>query len=112
MKNKSTKKKPAAAKTIFRKAGEAIGAIGHEIVEGKEKLVEASEVVAEKFSDVKAAISKKIAGTPVKKVAKKKAAVAKKTAKKLVKKAVKKIAKKAKKAAPKKSAVRKAARKK
>ena len=106
MKKKSVKKKVVAeAKSAFRIAGEAIGTIGHEIVEGKDKLVELSEAAVDKFKSVKKAISKKIAPKKVKPAAKKKVAAVKKkaaTVKKSAKKVVKKVAKKIKKAAPKK----------
>jgi len=108
MTKKSAKKKIVpAAKSIFRIAGEAIGTIGHEIAEGKDKLVEASQAAVEKISSVKKSLAKKITGTPAKKAAKKKTAAVKKTAGKLVKKAAKKITKKPTKAAPKKAAAKK-----
>ena len=108
MKKKTVKKKAVAkAKSAFRIAGEAIGTIGHEIVEGKDKLVEVSEAAVEKFNSVKKAISKKIAKKKIKPAVKKKAVAVKKSAKKIVKKAAKKI----KKAAPKKAAKKRVSRK-
>jgi hypothetical protein len=90
-------------------AGEAFSVLGHEIMEGKDKVV---EVASEKFTAVKKAIKKithkkaapkkKVAPAKKKAVVVKKAVAAKKVApKKAVKKAAKKVAKKAvKKAAP------------
>ncbi len=111
MTKKSTKRKAApAAKSIFRKAGEVIGTLGHEIVEGKDMLVEASQAAVEKISGVKESISKKIAGPAVKKGVKKKADAAGKQAKKVVKKLVKKaIPKKTSKGGRKKPAAKKSA---
>ena len=105
MKKKNEKKKIASGeKSIFRIAGEAIGTIGHEIAEGKDKLMEVSQAAVEKISSIKKSISKKITKKGVKAVAKKKLAPARKTANKIAKKLVKKIAKKTKKSAPKKAA--------
>lgn len=95
MKKKNAKKE----KTIYRKAGEAIGTLGHEIVEGTEKLVEATQNIAGKVSDL---ISSK-----KKKVAKKKSAI-----KQAVKKTVKKVAKKAVSVKKKSPAKKKVAKKK
>ena len=111
MKKKSVKKKVVAeAKSAFRIAGEAIGTIGHEIVEGKDKLVELSEAAADKFKSVKKSHQQKDCTKKVKPAAKKKVAAVKKkavAAKKSAKKVVKKVAKKIKKAAPKKAAKKK-----
>ncbi len=109
MTKKSAKKTVAPEQTsLFRMAGEAIGTIGHEIVEGKDKLVEVSQAAVEKLSSVRKAISKKISKKKIKTVTKKKIAPFKKAAKKIVKKVAKKvtkkIAKKTKKAAPKNTA--------
>jgi hypothetical protein len=105
MKKKSTKKKIVSAeKSIFRIAGEAIGTIGHEIAEGKDKLVDASQAAVEKINSVKKSISKKISKKRVKAATKKKLAPARKAAKKIARKVEKKIAKKTKKSAPKKTA--------
>jgi len=112
MKKKSAKKKIVSAeKSIFRIAGEAIGTIGHEIAEGKDKLVEASQAAIEKINSVKKSISKKISKKTVKAATKKKLAPARKAAKKIAKKLVKKIAKKTK-SAPKKTAKKAAVKRK
>ncbi|HTE10956.1 MAG TPA: hypothetical protein VK645_08295 [Chitinophagaceae bacterium] len=106
MKKKSAKKKIVSAeKSIFRIAGEAIGTIGHEIAEGKDKLVEASQAAVEKINSVKKSISKKISKKTAKAVTKKKPAPARKIAKKLVKKIAKKT-----KSAPKKTTKKAAAK--
>lgn len=87
---KKTATPKAAAKSLFRKAGEAIGSLGHEIVEGKEKVAEAVQSAISSLQKEEKILAKKV--------------------KKLVKKAaVKKPA--AKKSAVKKSAVKKTARK-
>ena len=86
------KKKNSEEKTFFRKAGETIGTIGHEIVIGKDKLV---ETVTEEFAIVKKLIKKKLA---------KKKSAPKKTAKKKAKKSPAKTKKKTKPVAKKKSA--------
>jgi len=94
---KKTTAESAPGKGFLELAGEAMTVLGHDILEGKDKLV---EVASEKFTDVKKAIKKKFAKKKatvrktVKKAAKK--AVAKKTAV-VIKKAVKKAAPKKKK---------------
>jgi hypothetical protein len=85
-------KKSSEEKTFFRKAGETIGTIGHEIVVGKDKLV---ETVTEEFAVVKNLIKKKLA---------KKKSKPKKAVKKPVKKSSAKTKKKTKPVAKKKSA--------
>jgi DNA-binding protein HU-beta len=97
-KTKKAAEIPAHEKGFLELAGEAMTVLGHEIVEGKDKLV---EVTAETFTAVKKAVKKKFAQKkkPVKKAAKK---AVKKVAKKVVskkkaarpKKVAKKIAKK------------------
>jgi hypothetical protein len=93
-KAKKTTTQPAHEKGFFELAGEAMTVLGHNVLEGKDKLV---EVASEKFTDVKKAIKKKFA---------KKKAVVKKAAKKTVKKVVIKksevVNKPVKKVAPKK----------
>lgn len=97
-------KKSAGKKSIFRSAGETIGTIGHEITEGKDKLVEAAHSAMEIFSVKKKAATKK-AKKILKKVGPKIASVKKAVAreeKKITKKVAKKITKKAIKKAVKK----------
>ena len=99
-------------KGFLQLAGEAISVLGHEIVEGKDKLMDAA---SEKITAVKKAIKKirkkkavvvrKAKATPVKKTVKK-------VAKKTVKKAAAKVVKKAAVKTPKKTAKKKPAKKK
>ncbi len=97
MQKKTGKKKAAKAKSFFRKAGEVLGTIGHELVEGKEKVVEVSQTILEGISHTITPVKKSAAKKTVKKVVKRAVkkikpakAVAKKTITKSVKKAVKK----------------------
>ena len=85
---KSTKKSEqteTTEKSFFRSAGETVGAIAHEIVEGKNKLVESA---ASEFALIKKVIRRKLK--------KKKPAVSKKKIKATNKKPVKKTAVKSK----------------
>src|ERR1700730_1953859 len=110
MQKKSSKPAPAEAEVrgIFQQAGEVIGSIGNNIIEGKDKVLDA---VSGEFQVVKKAFKKKFArkiATPAKskKPAAKKAA--KKTAPKATpKRGLRKFDRKAKKAAKKSASNRK-----
>ena len=93
---KGTKKTAVATKSFFRSAGETIGSIAHELVEGKNKLVETASA---EFASIKKAVSKRLK--------KKKPAVAKKKARPAVKKAAKKSVVAASRAKPRKAAAKK-----
>jgi len=73
---------PTNGKSFFRSAGEIVGTVAHEIVEGKNKVV---ETVSSELSAIKKVIKKKIA--------KKKKAVASKKPKRKIKPVKKKPAK-------------------
>jgi hypothetical protein len=94
-KSKKAVQPASGEKGFIALAGEAFSVLGHEIIEGKDKVVEAA---AEKFTAVKKAIKKithKKAAPKKKVVTAKKAVVVKKVAKKkavVAKKAVKKAA--------------------
>jgi hypothetical protein len=111
MKKKASKSK-TEDKSIFTSAGEVIGSIGHELVAGKDRLVEAAHAVATTFTEEKKKVTKKVrqlTKKATKKVEAKKAVVkkgvkkvatkapwktitaAKKSAKKVAKKAAKKV---------------------
>jgi len=87
-------------------AGEAMKVLGEEIVEGKDKLVDAA---SEKFASVKKAMKKKFATKKVTPRLKRKSAPAKKTAKKTGGRTATKASRKA---APKKAAKKSALAKK
>jgi hypothetical protein len=87
---KQSKQTGTDEKSFFRSAGETIGTIAHEIVEGKNKLVESAtnefalikKVIRKKLKKKKAPVPKKKIGTANKKPAKKAAVKSKTTAKK------------------------------
>ena len=89
MKSKNVKAKVKnAAKSMARVAGEVIGSIGHEIVAGKEKIIEVAQSAVKKINKLKKAVKKK----PLKKAVVKKAVIKKlATAKKRTKKTAKKV---------------------
>ena len=93
-------------KSMFKSAGEVIGAIGHEIVAGKDKVVELAHTVAGKFTEEKKVVTKKTKKVikSAKKVIPKKAAL-----KKEVKKVITKTKKLSKNAATKTKKVAKKA---
>ena len=90
-KTKKTTAQPAPEKGFLELAGEAMTVLGHDIIEGKDKMV---ELASEKFTDVKKAIKKKLS--------KKKTVVKKAATKAAAKKPVMVTKKPFKKAAPKK----------
>jgi hypothetical protein len=67
MKKKAVKKGASKTKGFFRKAGEVIGTIGHDLAQGKDKVVEVSQTIIEGVSHVIRPAKKKV----VKKVNKK-----------------------------------------
>jgi hypothetical protein len=75
-------------KGFLELAGEAMTVLGHEIVAGKDKLVEAA---AEKITEVKKAIKKKIAKKKVVAPVRSKSVAVKKTVKKAAAKVAKKL---------------------
>lgn len=106
MSKRSAKSKELKSKGFFRKAGEVIGTIGHEVVEGKNKVVKVSEAIVDGITSVITTAKEKAAKKTVRKVVKKSV---KKVAKKVAKN---KIAKKIAGATNKKASPKKAARKK